>query len=93
MRIKESITLAVTAFEMPQGCYSCPFCIAYNRNRGYNYCALRKRESDDNTVYYDPSTQRAPYCPLIELKFTAKDDLMDRSELIEAMKTAFDNMS
>lgn len=93
MRIKESITLAVTAFEMPEGCYSCPFCIAYNKNRFYSYCALRKHESNDNTVYFNPSTQRAPYCPLIEFKYTAKDDLMDRKELIDAMKTAFDNMS
>lgn len=91
MRIKESITLAVTAFEMPQGCYSCPFCVMSGSK--YRYCALRARESNDNTVYYDPSTQRAPYCPLIEFKFTAKDDLMDRKELIDAMETAFSNMS
>lgn len=91
MRIKESITLALTAFEMPEGCYSCPFCVMAGSK--YRYCALRAHESNDNTAYFNPSTQRAPYCPLIELKFTAKDDLMNRTELIEAIKTAFDNMS
>lgn len=93
MRVKESIALAVTAFEMPQGCYSCPFCVAYGKNHTSIYCALKKCESRNDVVCYNPSIQRASYCPLIECTFTAKDEFMDRSELIEAIKNAINDMS